>query len=404
MHDSFTPEFRLAAACAMWPPSDRRTTAIHNAAKVPLDWSRFLQLARSHQLIGLIHQGLINTQSDVPPDIMAEISTGASLQVRANLAMAAEALRLHRLFDEAGVPVLFVKGTALAMLAFGNLGLRSGQDIDLLGPPSALPAATALLARVGYRRFDPPPEISDAQMQLVVPLRKDFGFVHETSGVQIELHWRLFLNPHAMDEASIMADSRVVPISGSGGLRTLGEEDLFAYLCMHGSQHWWYRLKWLADVNALLAEASESDVERLVCAAEIKGAGRAAAQALLLCRRLLGTPLPDRLMAALPGGAAMRWLETTALRAITADDGATGRHGQLFGTTRGSLSTFLLRRSWRYRLAVLRVHLTNQTDVLTMKLPEGLRFLYPILRPALWGWRHATKISKVGDRAKATRP
>jgi hypothetical protein len=81
----------------------------------------------------------------------------------------------------------------------------------------------------------------------------------------------------------------------------------------------------------------------------------------------------------------MRWLETTALRAIAADDGATGRHGQLFGTTRGSLSTFLLRRSWRYRLAELRVHLTNQTDVLTMKLPEGLRFLYPILRPALWG-------------------
>ena len=70
--------------------------------------------------------------------------TSAEL-VRENLAMAAEALRLQRLFDEADLPVLFVKGTSLAVLAFGNLGLRSGQDIDLLVPLETLPAATALI-------------------------------------------------------------------------------------------------------------------------------------------------------------------------------------------------------------------------------------------------------------------
>ena len=32
MARSFSPEFRLAAACAMWPPSDRRTEAIRAAA------------------------------------------------------------------------------------------------------------------------------------------------------------------------------------------------------------------------------------------------------------------------------------------------------------------------------------------------------------------------------------
>jgi hypothetical protein len=38
----------------------------------------------------------------------------------------------------------------------------------------------------------------------------------------------------------------------------------------------------------------------------------------------------------------------------------------------GGLSTFLLRRSW---LAELNLHLTNQSDVLTMPLPERLRLL-----------------------------
>jgi hypothetical protein len=201
----------------------------------------------------------------------------------------------------------------------------------------------------------------------------------------------LFLNPHAMTEDSIMEASRVVPLTGSEGLRTLGEEDLFAYLCMHGALHWWYRLKWLADINALLARASADDVARLVRAAEVRGAGRAAAQALLLCRRFLKTPLPDGLMATLAKGAAVRWLEATALNAMTTGQGELEPRDERFGTTRGSLSTFMLRRSWRYRLAELSVHLINPTDVLTMPLPDRLRFLYPILRLPLWMWRHASK-------------
>src|SRR6516164_6950217 len=178
--------------------------------------------------------------------------------------MAREAMRLQRLFDEADLPVIFVKGPALAVLAFGNLGLRNGQDIDILVPYEALPAASAVILRAGYRRFAPPPNICDAQLRLVMQLRKDLGFVHQSTGLRIELHWRLFLNPHAMAESSLMAASRVVPLSGAAGVRTLGQNDLLAYLCMHGALHWWNRLKWLADVNALLASTPYDGVERLV--------------------------------------------------------------------------------------------------------------------------------------------
>ena len=194
---------------------------------------------------------------------------------------------------------MFVKGSSLAMLAFGNLGLSGGEDIDLLVPQKVLPVATELIARAGYCRFDPPVEISETQLQLLLPLRKDFGFIHQTTGLRVELHWRLFLNPHAMVEDLIMAASRDVPLTETAGLRTMGEEDLFAYLCMHGALHWWNRLKWLADINALLASTPGHGVEHLVRAAEARGAGRAAAQTLLLCRNLLGMALPARLTATL---------------------------------------------------------------------------------------------------------
>jgi Uncharacterised nucleotidyltransferase len=398
MARSFSPEFQLAAACAMWPPSDRRTDAIRAAAARPLDWPRFIRVAWRHQVMGLVHDGLTRTQPDVPLKIAQEIGDKAATQVGKNLAVAVEAVRLQRLFEDADLPVLFLKGTSLAILAFGNLGLRSGQDIDLLVAHETLPAATALILRAGYSRFEPPPGISDAQLRLLIPLRKDFGFVHQATGLPIELHWRLFLNPYAMPEASIMAASRVVPLTGAAGLRTMGKEDLFAYLCMHGALHWWNRLKWLADVNALLAQTP--DIERLVHAAEARGAGRAAAQAMLLCRRLMGTPLPAPLMTTLGKSAVVRWLEATALAAMTTGQGERDPHDTRFGTTRGSLSTFLLSRSWRYRLAELNTHLTNQTDVLTVPLPERLHFLYPVLRLSLWIWRHAfQRGAKAGNRA-----
>jgi hypothetical protein len=310
--------------------------------------------------------------------------------------MAAEALRLQRLFDKADLLVIFVKGSSLSMLAFGDLGLTGGQDIDLLVPREALAAAMELIASAGYRRFDPPPDISDTRLQLLLPLRKDFGFVHQTTGLRLELHWRLFLNPHAMVEDSIMAAARDVPLTETARLRTLGEEDLFAYLCMHGALHWWNRLKWLADINALLVSTPGHGVERLVRAAEARGAGRAAAQALLLCRQLLGMALPARLMATLGRGATVRWLEVTALTAMTTGQGEHDPHGARFGTTRGSLSTLLLGQSWRYRLAELKIHLTNQTDVLNVPLPKRLHFLYPVLRLPLWVWRHAIKYNQRG--------
>jgi hypothetical protein len=387
----FSPEFRLAAACAMWPPSDRRTDAIHAAASESLDWARLLRVATRHQVMGLVHEGLIRARPDVPPEIADEIATHAAALVRENLAMAREAVRLQRLFDDADLPVLFVKGPALAELAFGNVGLRSGQDIDLLVRYEALLAATAIILRAGYRRFDPPPNIGDAQLRLVMRLRKDLGFVHRATGRQIELHWRLFLNPHAMAESSFIAASRVVPLSGVAGVRTLGEDDLFAYLCMHGALHWWNRLKWLADVNALLASTPQSGVERLIRAAEARGVGRAAAQVLLLCRKIFQTPLPASLTATLDKSVTMRWLEATALKAMTTGQGERDPHEVRFGTTRGSLSTFLLKRSWRYQLAELGIHLTNPTDVLTIPLPQPLQFLYPMLRLPLWAWRHSIR-------------
>ena len=72
-------------------------------------------MALRHGILGLVHDGLRRARLDVPPVVGREIAAqSVQMVLRENLAMAAEALRLQRLFDEADLLVLSIKCASLA--------------------------------------------------------------------------------------------------------------------------------------------------------------------------------------------------------------------------------------------------------------------------------------------------
>src|SRR5262249_10006938 len=217
------------------------------------------------------------------------------------------------------IPVAFIKGISLAKLAYGNLGLRHNRDIDLVVNFGMMPAAAELLERAGYRRSLPPAAFSETQLQMWLLRTKELAYTHDEKDFEVELHSRLFDNHRLMPELPPASSWRRVPLTKKSYLCTLEEGDLFAYLCAHGAVDCWFRLKWLADIGALVAQQDERGVERLYLAAAARGAGRSAAQALLLCQRILGATLPDKLIATLSEDVSGRWLETIAMQSLTAD-------------------------------------------------------------------------------------
>ena len=381
---SLSREFLLVAACSIWPSSDRRAEAIHQAAAEPLDWDRVLRVAMRHRVAGLVHNGLATARLAIPTGVAKEIAAHGAAIARQNLELVAEGLKLQRMFTEADLPVVFIKGVSLAMLAYGNLGIRHGRDLDLLVAPNSIAAATAILERAGYRQYEPPAVFDEAKMRTWLLRCKEVRYAHNENGYEVELHARLFDNPRLMDVTTVMSSLRTVRFAEAAGLLTFGPDDLFSYLCAHGAVHCWFRLKWLADIGAILAQQPEGGAERLYRAANARGVGRCAAQAIFLCQRLLGTVIPDQLITTLCNDASIRWLEAVALKAITAD---LELPQQLLGTMRKNLSLFALRQEWRYRLTELDDQLFSPVDILTLPLPQQLRGLYPILRLPLWFWR-----------------
>jgi Uncharacterised nucleotidyltransferase len=153
-------------------------------------------------------------------------------------------------------------------------GLRHNLDIDHLVHPKSIAAATTLLERAGYHRTEPPTAFSAAQLEMWLISCKELAYFHGERRFKVELHARPFNNPRLMAEMPAASSLRIVPLVQGMGVYTFGEDDLFAYMCAHGAIHCWFRLKWLADIGALLARQSKESIERLYRAAEARGAGQ----------------------------------------------------------------------------------------------------------------------------------
>jgi hypothetical protein len=345
-----------------------------------------LQLASRHRVIGLVHHALEKTAALGPPAVLDQIREEARQLLRKNLLLAAETIKLQRIFATSEIPALFLKGTPLAMLAYKSIGMRHSGDIDLLLPAQSILHAGNLLRKNGYEQRVPPEHFKTTQERMWSLRSKESVYVHKHTGVTAEVHTRLFDNARLLPVSSVVG-RRWVQISHGFDVRTLDEEELFTYLCGHGAVHCWFRLKWLSDIHALLMQSDS--VERLYKAADRRGLGRCAGQAILLCHRYFNLELERSFYESLTSQPTIRRLEDQATKALLAEEEPTE---QFLGTLRNNLSHFLLKPDWSYKFSEVWDHLISPVDILTLPLPPSLAFLYPFLRVPLWTWRSAVKL------------
>ena len=381
-------EFILACACCQRPPSEPRDEAVRAAARSVNNWDRFLRVVQRQRVAGLVHSALSSANVKLPPHVEQHLVGQAQQTARQNLMLTAEAVRLQNVFDAAGISVVFFKGITLAQLAYASLSLKHGNDIDLLVLPDHVEAAMRLLEREGYALWQPAEYLSKAQLRSVICHGNEVAFVHRQRNVQVDLHWRLVENPLLLEGVDASTRTQNVALSSGVSIRSFVEEDLFAYLCVHGARHAWSRLKWIADLNALIAAKSNAEIVHLHRHAQAKGAGLCAGQALILCHRLLKLKLPPMLEPELYGNGRLERLVRTAMSAMVGSDAETELEDRPFIATRINLAGFLLGQGWTHFFTHCRLLLMTPVDVIRYPLPSSLHFLYPIIRIPLWFSRH----------------
>ena len=345
------------------------------------DWRAVADLARRHRVHSLLLRGARGV--DVGPEGQAVLAQLRQRTVPAGLRQLAGLGRAADCLTGAGVPFLVLKGLPLSARLFGTPLARDCYDIDLLVPPDAVGDAERALAFAGWERRKPSFRPTPARVRRYDRFVKDRLFVGP--GGALELHHRLFSNPFLLPAPfdSLRANAVEVQV-GDRRLPALGDEDLFAYLAMHGQLHRWARLKWLCDVAAL---SRSMRAGRCAAAAErCRQSGarpeRAFGTAMLLCRELLRAEIPIAPGRAADGRPVARAADRTR-RLWNTPGGCRGLRGipRVFDESRIALG---LRPCWRVLAHELARPWVTPYDLDRVDLPDRLLFLYAPLRPFLY--------------------
>ena len=385
-HDA---EFRLLVASALWPRQPGDGERVRILANENIDWAALLEMAVLHRLVPMVYHNLLEYAPDcMPPDIKLMLERQAGSGSMAVFRDLAEIFRLISLFAGASINLRILKGIPLAILAYGDAGLRDPGDIDLLIAEKDIVAADSLLRRAGYLRTEPEGELTPRRFAYYVRHWKDFVYEHSVLGNSVELHWRLTRNRAMPGALLARSESLGRTKVGSGEIPTLAFDDLFLYLCLHGALDGWMRLKSLADIVALCRNMKPAEVERLAIQAVKFGVLPEMTSALRMATRIFGVSIdgPGLLPESHP---AVRRILKFSSHAISDCDYRLPREN--ISGRKWAWYELGLRKSAAYRWQILERVLFRPRVWSRFNLPDSFFLLYPLLGPFEWLLYHGSR-------------
>jgi putative nucleotidyltransferase-like protein len=282
-----------------WCPADRyqllADLLVGRAPATPVDgearWMELVALARAEGVGPLLHRVLCSRPNVEVPAAASEALAKTYLdEIYASLLRENVRVRLCRRLGQREIPVLLLKGAALACTCYDDPATRPMKDLDLLVPRSRVEQAARCLEEEGFRPLSG---------SLAAELRRPRGhlvYVHAATRAVVELHGELKLLGRAQTKAvsEIWAGAR--PAGGDIAARVMRLGHTFPLLCVHMLlQHRDTRLLWLYDLHRVLLAMDGAEAARARDAATRWGVAPCMVLALIRVQALFGTPVPEEL-------------------------------------------------------------------------------------------------------------
>jgi hypothetical protein len=215
-------------------------------------WHEVASLAERQLMLPLVYRHLHElSPPTLSPADAAHLRQRVLSCVQRNLLVAGEQQRLvGEILDPLGIPYLFFKGPALAARYYDDPAMRSCRDIDLLVPRQRCAELLQSALQHGYRPLDPEALAPDGQSLAFALRTKAVVSLVSPAGVCIEVH-------HDIDrgagiyQSDALLESRVAHQSGDALLYSMPTSELFVYICLHHTRHYWSHLHWLVDLDAI---------------------------------------------------------------------------------------------------------------------------------------------------------
>jgi len=207
-------------------------------------------------------------------------------------------VRNHRLFNQAapaleslhraGIPIMLLKGAALILQVYGDFGLRTMRDIDLLVPTGRARDALAILKQAGWNFI-----------YAKLPDHEEFiNFHHafslrDSNGCELDLHRHTLI--HCMTEdADVDFWSLSEPVLAHDiPCRVMNPADQLLHVLAHGAiRNPIPPLRWVADAVWILRRYPDLDWRRLLQQTEKRQLALPLRVTLDYLSGVMGAPVP----------------------------------------------------------------------------------------------------------------
>ena len=157
-----------------------------------VNWELFIQQAFHHRIYPLLYIKLKNINNTIVPSYVKEVLLkGYKRNTFEMLYLSGEMENLNSLFFKKNVRVLFLKGPTLSQDLYGDVSLRTSNDLDILISIKDIYIAEKILIAEGFEKDD--------YIETVLNDWKwrhhHITFIHPQKRIKVEVHWRLNPGP-----------------------------------------------------------------------------------------------------------------------------------------------------------------------------------------------------------------
>ena len=207
-----------------------------------LDWPQLHALARRHRLSPLLAAAL---PSGTPPSVSGPLQTQARQRRIRTMVMVTDYAAIRQGFVQANIPLVPLKGVALAHTVYPSPSMRYFDDLDMLIPRDRGPDALAVLADLGYQ---PHPNAPAPEWHHLPP------YVHPRHGTMVEIHLDLLRRTGpGWSLTGIWERLETAELDGQPA-SLLAPADALLHAILHGRHNLFHRLATFIDIG-YLAEA-----------------------------------------------------------------------------------------------------------------------------------------------------
>jgi hypothetical protein len=287
-----TNEDKILLLCARTQLNPEIKVKLTKLLNIDLDWDYLTRRAFQHKLMPLLYWNLKEFREEVPENVLKCLKESFNRNVKKNLLMLGELLKLLNLFEKQGLNVIPYKGPLLAIYAYKNLALRQFDDLDIFVHKNDVLKVKEILISYGYT---PQFELKGFKEKRFIKSQREYKFKNPETQISLEIHWHFQgVSFSLSDDLLFLGDPEnveIVKISNKE-ISSLSPENMLITLCIHASGHYWDRLSWICDISELI-QSYEINWEYILEKADKLGIKRLILVNLCLAADLLDLNLPN---------------------------------------------------------------------------------------------------------------